>query len=101
MQIKFLLWNCNGISTRVAEVREYLRMFNVQILVLTETRVPNNFIFRIQNYKVVEKRGPVGHGGVAIAVREDVPFQDLSRHPALDGVEAAAVKLADNSVVVA
>ncbi|KAK9678955.1 Endonuclease-reverse transcriptase [Popillia japonica] len=65
--IKFVLWNCNGISGKITEVRELLQMQGIHILLLAETRLPNNYIFQLPAYSVVEKHGPVGHGGVAIA----------------------------------
>lgn len=80
MPLKLALWNCNGISGKITEARELLQMHNIHILLLAETRLPNNYIFQLRGYSVVEKRGPVGHGGVAIAVRNDVTDSCTIQH---------------------
>lgn len=101
MGLNAILWNCNGVSGKITEIQDLVREADTHILMLNETRVSEGFIFRLQGYHVLEKRNRNGHGGVAIAVRDDVPHQDLSSHPALNGIEAVALRLPCNTVVVA
>lgn len=95
------LWNCNGTSGKIQEIQDLVRETETHILLLNETRAPEGYIFHLQGYNVVEKRGRNEHGGVAIAARDDVPHQDLSNHLALSKLQAVALRLACNTVIVA
>ncbi|KAK9708144.1 Endonuclease-reverse transcriptase [Popillia japonica] len=100
MAIKISTWNCNGVSGKIPEISAYLREHQIHILILAETRAHDKFILNLRGYRIQEVRGRNGHGGVAMAVRNDVPYQPLGHHLALQNIEATAIRLACNTVIV-
>lgn len=94
------MWNANGIHNKTVEIIEFLRRNQTQVLILNETRLHAGYIFKIAGYTILEKRGLNGHGGVAIAVRSDVPYRNVKLdQPALTTLEAVAIQLQDNTVI--
>lgn len=102
MPVNCILWNCDGIERKQQELSAYLQSMQIEIVCLTETRLGKHGKLRIQNYKVEEKRRNNAHGGVAVLVRTDVIYERIATgHPALSDIEAIAIRLSDNTVVVA
>lgn len=99
--VKVIIWNVNGIASRTAELAYLATQHQADLILLTETRPPASFVFRVPGYTFIEKRGQVGHAGVAIGVREGLPFRDISDHIAFANTHATGVRLSDGTAVVA
>lgn len=100
MPVSCLLWNCDGINSKQQELAVYLQRMQISIACLVESRLGQNSKLNFQNYNVEEKRRNNAHGGVAILIRRDIAYQRIRDHPALNGIEAVAIRLSDNTVLV-
>ena len=99
-QITILQWNCNGVSSRIAELKNYISHNNPTIICLQETRLTKKKQFKLANYTIIRKDRPtpppaIG-GGTLIAVRNNIPFIQI---PIPDNLEHTAISLLTNDPI--
>lgn len=71
--LKVLLWNANGIRSRVPEISSTLSSRNVDIFCLNESRLRNDEFVDIKGYKFIRNnRIDRGGGGVAIFIKTNL-----------------------------
>lgn len=96
---KIISWNCNGLRTRLNELRIFANKFNPDIILIQETKIYNVDYFKIPNYsgylnKNNNTKSQIS-GGTAIYVRNSVPHIKISL-PSLEFMQATAVEISLN-----
>ncbi|GJQ66389.1 hypothetical protein Trydic_g4413 [Trypoxylus dichotomus] len=99
MDLKIAQWNCDGVRTKMGELIDFLSSRNVDLVALSETKLAESWDLQLRGYSVVRKDGRYSQGGVAIAIRNTIPFQRIAL-PEPNSLEAVAIRLADSTVVV-
>ena len=88
-------WNACGMSNKKNEILDLINKHNANIVALQETMLSNNYLLKIPKYNVIAKEGTYNnrqHGGVAMYIHGDVPYQELSLDTPIQAV-AATVQL--------
>lgn len=85
-------WNIQGIAKWQAELIHFLRENNLDIMGLNETRLLSNRTIKIHGYDILRKDRASGQGGIAVLLRNGVPYQQIL-HPALEHLQAVGIRL--------
>lgn len=91
----FISWNCNGVSTHYQELQILIASYNPAVICLQETHLKPNHTFKLLSYNVISSSissRERARGGVLLAIRSDLHFQQLSLNSDLQ-VLAATVYL--------
>lgn len=98
-----MTWNSNGIRNKTSELTYIMRKHNIQIVLLTETRLNPNINFHIPQYKIYRNdRDGASGGGTAILIHEDI-VQNSTLTPQLNTIEAttASITVKNTKIIVA
>ena len=73
-QLRIVLWNANGLARHTDEIKTYLRLQNVDIMLISETHFTTKSYIRIPNYSIYDTQHPDGtaHGGTAIIIKNNI-----------------------------
>ena len=65
------LWNSNGILQKLPEVESFLKINNINVLLVTETHLTSKNYIKIAYYDTYHTEHPDGkaHGGTAIIIQ--------------------------------
>lgn len=77
--IKILNWNARGITNKLEELSK--RIYDYDIVIITETKRNNKDVLKFKGYNVVEKKflkEEKSAGGIAIIVRQDLKIKKLN-----------------------
>lgn len=94
--IRLVTWNTNGLKQKLTELTHYLTDKNIDIALLTETKLTNaDNRIKIKNYQIYRTDRPANGGGVAIAIKNGIPHIpiDVSH----TNLEIVGIKLQDNT----
>lgn len=75
--LRILFWNSNGIAKKLNELQALASSHNIDIILLSETRINTKTAFKIPNFFTYrndppQKPGTPPHGGTAILVRRKI-----------------------------
>ena len=72
--LRIAIWNANGLSQHTPEILPFLRLQNVDILLISETHFTDRSHFRVPGYDGYSTQHPdnTAHGGTAIIVRRAI-----------------------------
>lgn len=78
-EIKIHTWNANGVLNKQQELGSYLVENKVDIMLINELKVKDNFKLTIRNYTTIFKLrdNNTGYGGVAILIKKGIPFIEV------------------------
>ena len=94
-------WNAQGLRNKKNELLQLIQDFSASVIAIQETKLSQNFNLRIPNYNIISKDGHYNqgqHGGVALYIHSDVPFQEIKLNTPIQAV-AAEIKLEFNLTV--
>lgn len=82
-------WNCNGISTKTHELSTFIKLHNINIVLLDEIRLNPNTTFNVPGFHIYRTDCPPKpktppHGGTAILVRRGIVHQHVAIATLLD-----------------
>jgi hypothetical protein len=99
--LKIVTWNANGILGKLNELKVFLKLHDVDIMAITETKLLKSDKLLIKGYSIMrkERNTDTRGGGVAIFVKRGIPYSK-AQLPANE-VECTAIKLSNNITVVA
>lgn len=77
--LNIALWNANGFHNHLIEVGHFLQNNNIDILLVTETRLTKKHNIRICGYSIYTANHPDGrgHGGAAVVIKSSIQHTDL------------------------
>lgn len=98
--LRILSWNCNGIGNRIPELTAFIKIHNVNIILLGETRLDPKTPLKIQNvhtYRTDRQPQPRSppNGGTAVLIRRGIIHQHVNIHTELDST-SVNIKLENN-----
>ena len=72
--LKILIWNAKGLTRRVLELKQFIKIHNIDIILISETHFTSNSFIEIPNYDVFTTNHPSGkgHGGTSIKIRKSI-----------------------------
>jgi hypothetical protein len=81
--LKIMSWNCNGISNKIQELKTFIKLHNINIILLSETRLNPKTSFKIPNFHIYRyDRQPLPrqtpNGGTAVLVRRGIVHQYIN-----------------------
>lgn len=96
MQLDLMIaeWNANGITNHINEIQVFLNMYNVDILLISESHLTSKSFLRIKGYDVVVSNHPDdrAQGGAAILIRSSLKYEFLDA-VSEKFLQAAGIKL--------
>lgn len=80
--LRLALWNANGILAKQSEVQLFLKINNIDILLVAETHFTNRSYMKIPYYDIYHTEHPDGtaHGGTAIIIRSSIKHHELPKY---------------------
>ena len=99
VNLKVGSWNCRGINNKYHELDLFLKQSELDIILLTETKMTPNINFYMSSYKLYRCDHPSGsrQGGSAVLIKNSIVHHEL---PPIQNIEAqvARVSLKINGV---
>jgi len=95
-QLRIVLWNANGLARHTEEIKTYLRLQNVDAMLISETHFTAKSSIRIPHYSIYDTQHPDGtaHGGTAIIIKSSIKHH-LHSHYSRDYLQATSVTIED------
>lgn len=91
--LNIINWNANGVLNKKIELGNFLRSTKTDIMVITETFLKPDNIFKINNYAIHRLDRTTGpKGGVAIVVRSDIAHS-LGKNPVTKTIETIQINV--------
>lgn len=96
--LKIATWNLDGLSANKEQVEAFLNTHNVDILMVSESHLKDNYIIRIQNYNIYTTNHPDGtaHAGSAIVVRSTIKHHELPQYRK-EHIQATSIGIEDRN----
>jgi hypothetical protein len=96
--LQFALWNANGLHQNVEELKTFLSVRNIDIMLIPETDFTDKSHLRILNYAVYHSNHPNGtaRGGSAIIIKRSFKHHPLPNHN-LDFLQATCLSVEDTT----
>ncbi|KAH8417258.1 hypothetical protein KR222_007247 [Zaprionus bogoriensis] len=91
--LRILVWNANGVSTKLPEVECFVRRHSIDVLMLNETHCRGESAPKLFGYEAYTANGPSAgnsRGGAAILVKSNIVHFPL-RATSTDKVQLAAI----------
>merc|ERR1712237_266390 len=82
-------WNIGGMRNKKKEIIHLIDTYDANIVALQETMLSTDYLIKIPKYNVIAKEGPYNtrqHGGVAMYIHGDTPYQEITHTTACNGV---------------
>lgn len=97
-QLNITLWNANGLQNKIHELPYFLHKFNVDILLINETKLLKHDNINIKGYKNYRKDGEGNNrgGGVAIFIKNSLSHQEFHINTTL---EVIAIEISDMLII--
>ena len=91
-KFKIIIHNANGIYDDRLCIHELLHRFDVDIALISETKVPPWFQWRTPGYRIYNTLGPnPKFGGTAVVVKSTIQHAQINL-PVLNSLQATAIK---------
>lgn len=76
--LKISIWNANGLCQHEQEVKYFLHIHNIDILLVSETHFTSKSYFKIKNYELYQTNHPDGkaHGGTAVIIKSKIKHSE-------------------------
>lgn len=94
--LRIITWNANGLCQHAQELKSFLRIQNVDILLVSETHFTDKSFIKIPSYKIYHTKHPSGkgHGGSAIVIKDNIKHHELQPY-VTDHIQATSVRVDD------
>lgn len=96
---RILQWNCRSIRNKKSDLIYIINKYKPCVLSVSETWLAPNSDFRISGYICTRKDRQDARGGVAIFIKNDIAFSNLSISSRGDGFDAVAARIMDITMV--
>jgi exonuclease III len=96
--LQLALWNANGLTQHTEELKTFLSIHNIDVMLIFETHFTNKSYLNLPNYAVYHTNHPAGtaRGGTAIIIKNTIKHHRLSNY-SQDYLQATSVSV-ENSV---
>ena len=93
MSFNILQWNARSIRSNKGDLERFLFINNIQIALICETWLKRVSQFSVPGFNIVRKDRNDGYGGVAVLIKSNLVFQEISHIPIVNGLECVGVKI--------
>lgn len=98
--IRCCTWNANGVRSRIAELRAFIQAHNLDLILLNETKLTPDIKIKIKGFQILRKDRTAHGGGVAIIIRNNVPFIKIKRNNQIT-IENICIELNSKIIIAA
>ncbi|KAJ8722734.1 hypothetical protein PYW07_003914 [Mythimna separata] len=90
---KIIQWNCRSLINKKSEVIHLLNKYDPFVFALAETWLKPSNIFKLNGYLTIREDRSDGYGGVAILIKNSIPFSNIRLPPHSEEISIVAIKL--------
>jgi hypothetical protein len=96
--LQLALWNANGLHHHAEELKTFLSLCNIDIMLISETHFTHRSHIRIPNYAVYHSNHPneTARGGSAIIIKRSIKHHPFNSHTH-DFLQATSVSVEDST----
>lgn len=96
--MKIAVWNANGLAKKSLELKTFMQMNDIDIMLITETHFTSKNYMNVPYYSVYTTNNPNGraHGGTAIIVRNSIPHYPIDSVNSYK-IQSTAIKIAGST----
>jgi exonuclease III len=93
--LQLALWNANGLHQHAEELKTFLSLRNIDIMLISETHFTDKTYPQLPNYTVYHSNHPAGtaRGGSAIIIKRSIKHHQLNHSE--DFLQATSVSVED------
>lgn len=97
LDLRFALWNANGICQHRDEVESFIKNNNLDMLLVSETHLNDRSHFRIRGFDVIKcnRSDGAARGGSAIIVKSSIQYEECFSYCS-EGVQVATIQIKCN-----
>lgn len=79
---KIAVWNANGLVNHGPEISVFLKEYEIDILLISETHFTNRSYLKLHNYIIYDTKHPDGsaHGGSAVIIRRSIKHHEACKY---------------------
>lgn len=80
--LKLAVWNANGLCRHVQEVKSFLQIQEIDIMLISESHFTDKSYIKIPNYVIYDTKHPdkKAHGGTAIIIRNNIKHHEREKY---------------------
>jgi hypothetical protein len=92
--LQLALWKANGLHQHAEELKTFLSLRNIGIMLISETHFTDKNYLRLPNYTIYHSNHPAGtaRGGSAIIIKRSIKYHQLNNHSE-DFLQATSVSV--------
>lgn len=96
IDLKLAMWNANGLVNHGPEISAFIRLHNIDIMLISEAHYTNRSYLRIQGYTIYHTKHPDGtaHAGSAIIIRNSIKHYEAPKYQT-DKIQATNICVQD------
>lgn len=98
-QDKIIQWNCRSIINKKSDLIHLLNKYEPFVVALCETCLKASYNFKISRYNIIREDRPDGYGGVAILIKNSVPYSIINLPTHSDDISIIAVNVNNICIV--
>jgi hypothetical protein len=94
--LQLVLWNANGLHQHAEELKTFLSLRNIDIMLISETHFTDKRYLRLSNYTAYHSNHPAetARGGSSIIIKRSIKHHHLNNHSE-DFFQATSVSVED------
>jgi len=96
--LRISVWNASGLCKHTQEIIQFLQIFDIDILLISETHFTSRSYIKVPNHIVYNTQHPdeTAHGGTAITIRQNVKHHIREEYKQ-EHIQATSIALQDDS----
>lgn len=100
--LKIAIWNANGLAQHSLEVKQFLSINNIDIMMISESRFTNKTYMKIPKYTIYATNHPdnTAHAGTALIVKDTLKHYELPKYHQ-EHLQATTIAVQDQSKEIA
>lgn len=94
-------WNANGLSQHKREIENFLKIQDIDILLVSETHFTNKNCFRLNGYSMYDTKHPSGRacGGSAIIINNRIRHFPMQEYKT-EHIQATSITLSEPNITI-
>lgn len=96
--LKAAVWNANGLAQHSHEIKNFITMHNIDIMMVTETHFTVKNYIKLHKYKIYHTTHPndKARGGAAIIIRDSIKHCEYEKYQK-EHIQAASISVEENN----
>lgn len=95
-KLKISIWNANGLVNHGQEIKSFITIHNLDVLLISETHMTTKSFIKIPNYSIYYTNHPAGtaRGGTAVIIKNKIKHNEIVKYSERN-LQATAVEVED------